>query len=246
MPRTMGTFWYWTFPHREVPCSGQLRPQTSLRKSWTHITRNSAPSRPRLRHQRNRNCSGKSAWLLLLWSFYFCGERNISAHLRCPSESGTEENMFQETLLESSPTPGRRRGWSLATAFTAQTLIAATLIVVPLLSSAVITISTPAMPIPISYAKPMADSPRASSGGTSSNLHFASQQEVVNMNLAKGSLIVSNPRLGNSGPSDPSPCLVGASCPVGDGGPPNLLPVGPTVVPKRPDKPVIVSPMSDG
>ncbi len=154
--------------------------------------------------------------------------------------------MFQETLLESSPTPRRRHGWSLATAFTAQTLIAATLIVVPLLSSAVITISTPAMPIPLSYAKPMADSPRASSGGTSSNLHFASQQEVVNMNLAKGSLIVSNPRLGNSGPSDPSPCLVGASCPVGDGGPPNLLPVGPTVVPKRPDKPVIVSHMSDG
>ena len=148
--------------------------------------------------------------------------------------------------MKPIPTPRRRRGWSLATAFTAQTLIAATLIVVPLLSSAVITISTPAMPIPLSYAKPMADSPRASSGGTSSNLHFASQQEVVNMNLAKGSLIVSNPRLGNSGPSDPSPCLVGASCPVGDGGPPNLLPVGPTVVPKRPDKPVIVSHMSDG
>ena len=154
--------------------------------------------------------------------------------------------MFQETLLESSPTPKRRRGWSLATAFTAQTLIAATLIVIPLLSSAVITISTPAMPIPISYAKPMADTSRASSGGTSSNLHFTSQQEVVNMNLAKGSLIVGYPRVGNSGASEPSPCLVGASCPVGDGGPPNLLPAGPTVVPKRPDKPVIVSHMSDG
>jgi protein TonB len=154
--------------------------------------------------------------------------------------------MFQETLLESSPTPRRRRGWSLATAFTAQTLIAATLIVVPLLSSAVITISTPAMPIPLSYAKPMADTSRASSGSTSSNLHFASQQEVVNMNLAKGSLIVGNPRVGNSDPSEPSPCLVGASCPVGDGGPPNLLPARPTVVPKRPDKPVIVSHMSDG
>ncbi len=115
--------------------------------------------------------------------------------------------MFQETLLESSPTPRRRRGWSLATAFTAQTLIAATLIVVPLLSSAVITISTPAMPIPLSYAK-----------------------------LAKGSLIVSNPRLGNSGPSDPSPCLVGASCPVGDGGPPSLLPPGPAVRPEPPVK----------
>jgi periplasmic protein TonB len=147
--------------------------------------------------------------------------------------------MFQETLLESSPTPKRRSGWSLATAFTAQTLIAAALIVVPLLSSAVITISTPAMPIPLSYAKPMADTPRASSGGTSASVHFAAQQEVVNMNLGGGSLIVGNPRVGNSGPSDPSPCLVGASCPVGDGGPPNLLPPGPTVRPEPPVKRII-------
>ncbi|SRR5258708_14169767 len=154
--------------------------------------------------------------------------------------------MFQETLLESSPTPNRR-GWSLATAFTAQTVIAAVLIVVPLLSSAVITISTPAMPVPISYAKPMAETPRTASGGYSSDVRFNSPQQVVNLTVGKSSLFASNPKTGSAGPSDPSPCLTGASCPVsGDDGPPNLLPSGPTIIPKRPDRPVIVSHMSEG
>src|SRR5258708_40010345 len=124
--------------------------------------------------------------------------------------------MFQETLLESSPTPKRRRGWSLATAFTAQTLIAATLIVIPLLSSAVITISTPAMPIPISYAKPMADTSRASSGSTSASVHFANQQEIVNLSVGTRSLLVSNAPSDNSGPpySNVTPCLLGQSSPL--------------------------------
>ena len=155
--------------------------------------------------------------------------------------------MFQETLLESSPTPNPRRGWSLATAFTAQTTIAALLIVVPLLSSAVITISTPAMPVPLSYAKPAAETPRAASGGTSSGLHFANQQEVVNLNVGRSLIIGNAVSDNNNGPSSPNvnPCVVGELCPSA-GGPPNLLPSGPTIIPTRPDRPVIVSHMSEG
>jgi periplasmic protein TonB len=153
--------------------------------------------------------------------------------------------MFQETLLESSSRPSRRRGLSLATAFTAQTVIAALLIVVPLLSSAVITISTPAMPVPISYAKPAAETQRSNSGGTSTGMHFNTPQ-VVSVKLGEGSIIIANrSKEGQSGPSL-DPCVIGTSCPVGDSGPPNLLPSGPTIIPRRPDKPVIVSHMSEG
>src|SRR5258708_16824346 len=74
---------------------------------------------------------------------------------------------------------------------------------------------------------------------------FFDPQQVVYVNTGKSGIIVSNPRSGPAGPSDPSPCLVGASCPVADG-PPNFLPAGPAIVPKRPDRPVIVSHMSDG
>jgi protein TonB len=64
--------------------------------------------------------------------------------------------MFRETLLESSPVARRHKRWPMATAFTVELLIAAVLIIVPLLSTGVIPVSartpptyTPIKPVQI-------------------------------------------------------------------------------------------------
>jgi protein TonB len=49
--------------------------------------------------------------------------------------------MFAETLLESSPTARKRKRWPMATAFTVETIVAAVLVIVPLLSTGVIPLS---------------------------------------------------------------------------------------------------------
>src|SRR5437867_4221227 len=46
--------------------------------------------------------------------------------------------MFGDTLLESSPASRKRKRWPMATAFTAQTVIAAIIVAVPLLTTGVI------------------------------------------------------------------------------------------------------------
>src|SRR5258708_10033191 len=111
----------------------------------------------RPRHQRNRNCSCNFAWLPNWRPFYFSHFRNILYVLRCPIHQALEEHMFQETLLESSPTSPRRRRWPMATAFTFQLLVASVLVAVPLLSAGVIPLTSSSMPVPISYDKPAAE-----------------------------------------------------------------------------------------
>ena len=49
--------------------------------------------------------------------------------------------MFGDTLLESSPASRKRKRWPMAAAFTAQTVIAAIIVAVPLLSTGVIPLS---------------------------------------------------------------------------------------------------------
>ena len=49
--------------------------------------------------------------------------------------------MFGDTLLESSPALRKRKRWPMATAFTAQTIIATIIVAVPLLSTGVIPLS---------------------------------------------------------------------------------------------------------
>lgn len=49
--------------------------------------------------------------------------------------------MFADTLLESSPTARKNKRWPMATAFTLETIIAALVIIVPLLSTGVIPVS---------------------------------------------------------------------------------------------------------
>jgi protein TonB len=79
--------------------------------------------------------------------------------------------MFAETLLESS-TGRKRKRWPMATAFTAQTIIAAALIIVPLLSTGVIPLSArmqivaPIKETPLERVKPRADSTSRSGPGS--------------------------------------------------------------------------------
>jgi protein TonB len=55
--------------------------------------------------------------------------------------------MFRETLLESSPVARRNKRWPMATAFTVELIIAAVLIIVPLLSTGVIPVLARTPPI---------------------------------------------------------------------------------------------------
>jgi len=76
--------------------------------------------------------------------------------------------MFRETLLESSPVARRNKRWPMATAFTVELIIAAVLIIVPLLSTGVIPVlaRTPPIYTPINRVT-MAEPPSA--GGTTSS-----------------------------------------------------------------------------
>jgi protein TonB len=49
--------------------------------------------------------------------------------------------MFGDTLLESSPASGKRKRWPMATAFTVEAIIAAIVVIIPLLSTGVIPVS---------------------------------------------------------------------------------------------------------
>jgi hypothetical protein len=49
--------------------------------------------------------------------------------------------MFGDTLLESSPASGKRKRWPIATAFTVEAIIAAIVVIIPLLSTGVIPVS---------------------------------------------------------------------------------------------------------
>jgi periplasmic protein TonB len=52
-----------------------------------------------------------------------------------------EENMFQETLLESASSGRKRKRWPMAMAFTAELAVAGLLVMLPLLSTGVISVS---------------------------------------------------------------------------------------------------------
>lgn len=104
--------------------------------------------------------------------------------------------MFAETLLESSSGRKRKR-WPMATAFTVQTIIAATLIIVPLLSTGVIPLSArvqivaPVKETPLERVRPRPDS--TSHSGPAS----ARREDVV-------FLANNNPNALHHGPSVPT------------------------------------------
>lgn len=89
--------------------------------------------------------------------------------------------MFVETLLESSPTTRKRKRWPMATAFTLETIVAAIIVIVPLLSTGVIPLAArvqPPVPMPVVHierVKPINDDPSPRSGASAA----PRQMEVV-------------------------------------------------------------------
>ena len=153
--------------------------------------------------------------------------------------------MFQETLLESSPTAPRRRRWPMATAFTVQMLVVSALVAVPLLSATILPIMRPSMPVPLSYEKPapipQQAQPAGRSHGTSAPTH-----DIVIMSVGHPQITWGNAsRNKESQGSDPTPCF-DAHCVAVSSGPPNLLPIGTTIKPPRPSGPVRMSHMDEG
>jgi periplasmic protein TonB len=131
--------------------------------------------------------------------------------------------MFAETLLESS-TGRKRKRWPMATAFTVQTIIAAIVVVVPLLSTGVIPLSAritcPIAPLketPIERVQPRDDSrPRSGPAGPRST-------EVVLLANNHPALPFGPPRPATNDQDDPQP--VGSY--IGPSNlPSNLLPNG--------------------
>ncbi|HEX4606087.1 MAG TPA: energy transducer TonB [Candidatus Angelobacter sp.] len=89
--------------------------------------------------------------------------------------------MFGDTLLESSSASSRRKRWPMATAFTVEALIAAILVIVPLLSTGVIPVSarvpiyTPVQPVTLEPVRPVTATTDRASGQENS----APRQTVV-------------------------------------------------------------------
>jgi protein TonB len=159
--------------------------------------------------------------------------------------SGTEETMFQETLLESSAIHHRPRRWPKATAFAVQLLLVGVLVVVPLFSTKIIALANPSMPVPLTSRAPVSDSSRQQSSSSSSDAQSPSPREVVEMHSGKSIF----PH--GTGPVDPKvedgsidpPCLA-SHCVPGNASRPNLR--GDAVKPPRLGKPVVFSHMDPG
>jgi protein TonB len=116
-----------------------------------------------------------------------------------------EETMFRETLLESSPMVRRNKRWPMATAFTVELIIAAVLIIVPLLSTGVIPIlaRTPPIYTPINRVTIPESAPARST--SSSDPVFGSSRPTVVM-LASNNLnqiYLGPPRERTDGPTVP-------------------------------------------
>lgn len=77
--------------------------------------------------------------------------------------------MFREALLESSPFARKRNTWPMATAFTVQLIVASVLVILPLVSSGIISLPTHTpLLAPSQYAPPERTQPNNASGSHSS------------------------------------------------------------------------------
>jgi protein TonB len=154
--------------------------------------------------------------------------------------------MFQETLLESSPTSPRHRRWPMATALTFQMLVASALVVVPLLSAGVIPLTSPSMPVPLSYDKPAAEPQDKQATGHASGGQPVPSREIVTLQGRHSVLPWGNvSREGKETGPDLKPCL-DSHCADGPVGPPNLFSDGQAIKPPRPIGPVKRSHMDPG
>jgi protein TonB len=153
--------------------------------------------------------------------------------------------MFGDTLLESSSASGKRKRWPMATAFTVEAIIAAIVVIIPLLSTGVIPVSarvplfTPVKPVIVETAPP-----------TSSSLHPAGsvngvQRAMVIMANDNPNAIHFGPRVATT--DDPNevtpPSYVG---PVGERNvPTDLIGHGPSGTGVKPGPTRIVSQLTE-
>jgi TonB family protein len=136
----------------------------------------------------------------------------------------------------------------MATAFTFQMLVVSALVAVPLLSATIIPMVRPSIPVPVTYERPAADTHKQqATGGPSSGVRLPPTREIVTFNDGRHSLLTLRNQIQVDGPLDPAakPCF-DSHCFAGPTRPPGLLPVGPAIVPKRPDGPVRMSHMDEG
>jgi protein TonB len=124
--------------------------------------------------------------------------------------------MFREALLESSPFTRKRNTWPMATAFTMQLIVASVLIIVPLLSSGIISIpARPPLLAPSQYAH--AQTAQTQPSGGHAGQSFPADRPVISVHNT-GSLIDRdlNPRPDEIGPgvnpigAGPGPGLPGS------------------------------------
>jgi periplasmic protein TonB len=117
--------------------------------------------------------------------------------------------MFGETLLESSPTARKPKRWPMATAFTVETIVAAVVVMVPLLSTGVIPLSAR-----VQIAAPLKETPlepkrrvRTEANASSSHANTAPRQEVIRLANVKNAIYIGPPRItdGNSNFDDTHP-----------------------------------------
>jgi len=87
--------------------------------------------------------------------------------------------MFRETLLDSSPGRLHRKRWPMALAFVVESIAAALVIVVPLLSTGVIPISARVSRVAPLQAMRVASEPVHESGGSRSSVRASSTSSIV-------------------------------------------------------------------
>jgi periplasmic protein TonB len=145
--------------------------------------------------------------------------------------------MFGDTLLESSPAARRSKRWPMATAFTAETIVAAILVIVPLLSTGVIPVSArPPIFTPINQVRmePIervrTDSSHASGQAT------PAQPTVVTLNNNRDAIPWGRAIARTTNPNDVTP----PNTNIGSGGLPDDLARGPARGNDvRPGRPII-------
>jgi periplasmic protein TonB len=116
--------------------------------------------------------------------------------------------MFGDTLLESSSASGKRKRWPMATAFTLELIVAGVVVLVPLFSTGVISVSarilpafTPVKPIAIEPQQPVRIDHSRANGLTAA----ASRAPVVLVNINKNTIYLGPPAEITTDPKEVTP-----------------------------------------
>lgn len=154
--------------------------------------------------------------------------------------------MFQDALLESSSALRRRNAWPLATAFTLQLIVATTLVLVPLISTGVITTSNHPTYVPIPPRYTPVEIHPTEVASANHNAAVALPDHAVVPILNHGSLLPIPSAIGSSGDTDqpPGPPTLN----FGDGSPKGVdTPISGRPIPSPPvtHKPVPISHVTD-